>query len=140
VERLPEIPSRPAFKPAARDDYEHAIVSIAALAVAHGSQAFFKTQPMLWKEESTPEEEAVFWLLKGKYGGRLYRRSPGDSARLLDTCERRGFPCVDLAETVPRSLAFFYDDVHFNDAGAHLVAEQFAEALLASGIVRAGGS
>ncbi|MCP4239848.1 MAG: hypothetical protein GY772_04735 [bacterium] len=146
LERLPELPSKPSFKPEALDDYENAMVSIAALAQAHGSRVYFTTQPMLWKQENSPEEEAVFWLLKGEYEGRPYRRRPGDSAslletlnaRLLDTCERRGYPCLDLAGSIPRSLGYFYDDVHFNDAGARLVAEQMAEALLASGVIGVG--
>ncbi len=139
-----QLPSEPAYKPEALDDYENAMVSPAGLAAAHGTQTLFTTQPMLWKEENSPEERAVFWLLKGEHEGRLYRRPPGVSARLLDAlngrmleaCELRGFQCVDLAGVMPRSLDFFYDDFHFNDAGARFVAERVAEALLASGLVQ----
>jgi len=39
-------------------------------------------------------------------------------------------PPRDLAAAVPRSLEFFYDDLHFNDRGTALVAGTVAKAAL----------
>jgi hypothetical protein len=35
-------------------------------------------------------------------------------------------PLYDLANTLPKSRAFFFDDVHFNDRGAHEAAAGLA--------------
>lgn len=43
-------------------NYEANIVSLAALAVAHGISPIFTTQPILWKASMNPDEEAVDWL------------------------------------------------------------------------------
>jgi len=138
VRSIPVLPFEPQFKPQALDSYEKAIVSMAAIAHAHGIGVLFLTQPMLWSQNNTPEESSVFWMNQYEHEGRILKLLPGSAARLLetlnarllDTCLRRGFQCLDLASEVPRSLEFFYDDLHFNDRGASLVAGEIAKAVL----------
>jgi lysophospholipase L1-like esterase len=134
---VPVLDFEPRFKAEALDGYEKAIVSIAALARAHDIDALFLTQPMLWRRDNTPEENGVFWMIQYQHEGRLAKLAPGVAAhmletlnaRLLDTCFRRGLQCLDLAAAVPRSLEFFYDDIHFNDRGAARVAGEVAKAV-----------
>jgi hypothetical protein len=38
--------------------------------------------------------------------------------------------CYDLASVVPKSTASFYDDVHFNEEGARVVAAHLVDYLL----------
>lgn len=40
--------------------------------------------------------------------------------------------CLDLEKKIPKSLDYFYDDMHFNEKGAELVAEQFVEYIQAN--------
>lgn len=124
----------------ALNDYEANIVSLAALAVAHGIFPIFTTQPMLWKASMNSDEEAVDWLAGTVVSdGRQYRVPPLQQAkaletlnrRLLDTCLRRYLTCVDLAKKIPRTLEFFYDSVHLNEAGAEKVARHVFEPIMA---------
>lgn len=138
---LPLLPTATrTIPPVALRDYEANIVSLAALAAAHDITPVFTTQPMLWKPVMTAEEQKVDWL--GGYvvrDGRRYRYPSGENARaletlnrhLLETCSRQSLQCIDLEPRVPRSLEYFYDPVHLNEAGAAIVGRQVAEALLA---------
>jgi triosephosphate isomerase len=47
-----------------------------------------------------------------------------DEMRRLAT--ENALPLYDLARAMPKSLAFFYDDVHFNENGAHTAAVNLA--------------
>jgi lysophospholipase L1-like esterase len=84
-------------------------------------------------------EEAVDWLIGTVVrDGQRYRVTPAAQAqaleklnkRLLETCARRALICVDLESRIPRTLEYFYDSVHFNEAGAERVAASVAESLL----------
>jgi len=137
---LPVLPTaRKNISRQALQDYEMNIVSLAALAVGHDITPIFTTQPMLWKPVMTASEEAVDWL-----GGTVmrdgsrYRFPASEKARalealnqhLLKTCSKRHLKCIDLEKRIPRSLQFFYDPVHLNEAGAEGVARHVAEFLV----------
>ena len=38
--------------------------------------------------------------------------------------------CIDLAKTLPKDTTVFYDDVHFNENGAHQMVQIVADYLL----------
>lgn len=135
--KLPVLQSgrkKPSVK--ALDDYEINIVSLAALAGGHGITPVFTTQPMLWKPDMSDREEQVDWLAGTVVnGGQHYRLPSAERARslealnvrLLETCSRRHLRCIDLEKKIARSLDFFYDSVHLNEAGAESVASHVAE-------------
>ena len=121
------------------DDYEQNIVSLAALAEGHNIIPIFMTHPMLWKPVMSSREEAVDWYAGTVLSnGRRYRIPSAESARaletlnrhLLNTCSKRHLKCIDLENKIPRSLEFFYDSVHFNEAGAVRAAGHVAEFIL----------
>jgi lysophospholipase L1-like esterase len=129
---------RLSFPPEALDDYESNLISLFALASAHGITPIFTTQPMLWKPIMTADEEAADWLrLGGVRNGQPIRMTSGEAARTLETlnlrlmsaCQERGWRCIDLASKVPRSLDYFFDSVHFNEAGAEFVAKEVGQFL-----------
>jgi len=51
---------------------------------------------------------------------------------LLETCQEEGLECFDLAGTVPKNGTVFYDDDHYTDAGARIVADRLLDYLLAN--------
>ncbi len=102
----------------------------------------FLTQPTLWKEHMAPEDEAL--LTAGGVGGRddwctknIYY-SPAALARgmkmfndvLLDVCDKRKIFCIDLAARVPKERRYFFDDMHYSEAGAQLVSDVVAAGII----------
>jgi lysophospholipase L1-like esterase len=49
---------------------------------------------------------------------------------LLDFCRQSGLECYDLASHIPKDTSAFFDEVHFNEAGARLVAQNLKQYLL----------
>jgi hypothetical protein len=46
-----------------------------------------------------------------------------------------GAPLFDLARAIPKSADFFYDDVHFNVAGADTTAAMLARFIVDRGVI-----
>jgi len=44
-------------------------------------------------------------------------------------------PLYDLAKLMPKSLEYFYDDVHFNVKGAHTAGTQLAAFILENNLM-----
>jgi hypothetical protein len=112
------------------DEYERNIQTLNGIARAHGVKALFLTQPSLWHQVDTATEQSVLWMATYKHHGTWYKLSPATAhemlaqlnGRLLAQCHAQSLWCIDLANQVPASLKFFYDDMHFNERGAELVA------------------
>jgi hypothetical protein len=49
--------------------------------------------------------------------------------KLVSTCRQFGVECLDLASLVPQTPQVFYDDCHFTEFGAELVADIVVEYL-----------
>ena len=49
--------------------------------------------------------------------------------RMIKICKSRGVEYIDLAELLPRNTQTFYDDVHFNENGSRMVADQLLKYL-----------
>jgi hypothetical protein len=136
VHRLPLLPgAKVTISAEALSDYEANIVSLSWLASAHGITPIFATQPMLWKSGMSASEEAVDWLAGTVVSdGSRYRVPSAEQARaleslnhrLLETCVRKHLKCLDLEKEIPRSTDAFYDSLHFNEAGAAMVAGHVA--------------
>lgn len=105
----------------------------------HRVRTVFLTQPTLWHAGLTPQEEGQ--LRFGDIGRDAFEATEYYRADLLaegmqryndltrQICDEEGVECLDLASLVPRDLGHFYDDCHFNEAGAVTVAEAVAEYL-----------
>jgi len=99
------------------------------------------TQPTMWRRDLPPRLESLLWTGGGPgFGWREpdFYYSAGALAEGMDeinralcrTCRERQVEFLDLAAQVPRDATVFYDDVHFNESGARLVARILAEYLL----------
>lgn len=115
-------------------EYARNINTLVDVARSRSARPIFVTQPAMWGDELPPQLEGLLWAGGlGEYmnepgkeyystgaleaGMRLYNET------LIRTCRERGAEYVDLAPLVPRDTRAFYDDVHYNEAGARLVAE-----------------
>ena len=112
-------------------------------AEAYHSPIIFLTQPTLWKDHMTAENEVLLttggvgdrdeWCRKKNYyspaalahGMEMYNEV------LLDVCRQRHIFCIDLAARVPKDRRYFFDDMHFSEAGAQLVSDVVAAGIKA---------
>jgi lysophospholipase L1-like esterase len=91
----------------------------------------FLTQPLLYSD--TPEWRSVAGGSRWD-GTRELPVSAADYARmvgalngdLIAVCEEEGVHCFDLASRVPPQSTYFYDAMHFTEAGADLVGRLVA--------------
>jgi lysophospholipase L1-like esterase len=114
------------------EDYEKSLERVIDLSNERNSSLIFMTQPYLWKENMTPEEDASLWMTYD-FGENYY---PTETMiysmeefnnRLLKICEsNKNLFCIDLEEIVPKTLDYLYDDMHFNENGASFVAEEIS--------------
>lgn len=102
-------------------------------------RCLFLTQPSIWRPDLPPDSQSL--LLFGWVGPPFQPRghvSMADLERGLDSynlimlniCKERDAECLDLASTLPKDNSVFYDDVHFTEFGARLVADKIATYLL----------
>ncbi len=106
-----------------------------------GVEPVFLTHPLLF-------DDTDYW--RGIFGTYCWKTESPDSIlsaatywRMLDTinddviraCREEGASCYDLASAVPHSPEYFYDGVHFSEAGASLVADSVAAFMVREGIL-----
>ena len=95
----------------------------------------FMTQPML-SDDSERWAKIVgqsFFIRQGnlKISAVTYWRMLGlFNKALIECCAELDVPCYDLSMAVPHEEEYFYDFVHFTEAGASLVARRAAEQVL----------
>ena len=116
------------------DAYATNLKSIIAVARAAGARTVLMTQATTWNSTIDPDAAAWHWM-RLRQGGTYNERvmdaaleSYNDVMRELAISEN--VELVDLARLLPKSLEFFYDDMHFNDAGARVTAEALAAQLV----------
>ncbi len=128
------------------EEYSHRILALQGICKTLGLRCLFLTQPSLWRGDLNPAEQQLLWNGRvGRWEHPLGYASPADLARamdaynhtLLNVCQQNGMECYDLAGHVPKDTSAFYDDVHFNESGARMVAENLRQYLLAMPPVRA---
>jgi lysophospholipase L1-like esterase len=102
--------------------YARNLRSIAGIARANGFALVLMTQPTTWNSAVDPRAKEHSWM---RYrAGVIYGEAEMDAAMglLNDTMRtvaaESALPVCDLAAMLPKSLEFFYDDCHFNTAGA----------------------
>lgn len=124
---------------AALDEYASNVHRIIDIARSHSIRVVLLSQPALWDTAMPPNLEALLWLGGigdfQSHGGTYY--SPAAlqegltayNRTLLEICRQRDVECLDLASMLAKDTTTFYDDVHFNEAGARSVAGLVAEYL-----------
>jgi lysophospholipase L1-like esterase len=129
-------------------EYRSRINALADRCAELGERCLFVTHPALWRADLSPADQRLLWF--GWVGPWEHPKgyvSPGDLARaldaynrtLLDVCSQRGLECYDLAREIPKDTSAFFDDVHFNEGGARLVAQSLARYLLSRPPFRING-
>ena len=117
----------------ARARYGDRIRELVAAARAHGATAVLVTYPTLVDEANRTEfhleiSQKRVWMPEFSESALIgiVRSLNGD---LRGLAAELGVPLVDAAAAVPRTPAFFADDVHYTDQGAERVAESVRDVL-----------
>jgi hypothetical protein len=122
------------------DEYTRNLTLIADLVRARGVLPVFISQPTIWSATAPPPVEALFWWgsVEGLGSGtqKLYYNSDAldRMMTLFNECLRtvareKNVPLIDLARTLPKDSAYFYDEMHYNEAGSRAVADIIAREL-----------
>lgn len=121
------------------EEYRDRVLKLADACRALDIRCLFVTQPSLWRSDLTPAEQRLLWLgpVRGWERPKGYA-SAADLGRALDaynrvlltTCRQSRLECYDLASVVPKDTSAFYDDCHFNEGGARIVANRLTDYLL----------
>jgi lysophospholipase L1-like esterase len=114
-------------------EYENNLRTLAGVARAHGVRLVLMTQQSTWNSQVDPKIQDWHWMLYRDREGVSYRQDVMDRAlrRLNDGMRRvareQGTGLFDVEQLIPKSSQFFYDDCHFNVAGARRCGEGLAE-------------
>jgi lysophospholipase L1-like esterase len=119
--------------------YAENLRTLAGIAKAQGARMVLMTQQTSW---NSPDPRAGQWHWMTGDSVR-YREPALDAAMrlynraMLGVGREQGVPVLDLAAAVPKSMDYFYDDVHFNVRGADTAAALLARFMVDQGVIRA---
>jgi lysophospholipase L1-like esterase len=117
------------------------LATLAGITKAQGAQMLFVTQASTWNSQIDPN--AVRWHWLNYVDGTVYREDLMDRALEAYNEEMRrvavaqGVPVLEVAHLIPKSLEYFYDDMHFNPKGVALYASLVARCLAEQGLLPA---
>ncbi len=119
---------------AALTEFEQNLTDIANITSEKSVRLVLMTQPTMWQENLPSELERLLWF--GGIGD--FMNTPNQSYYSVEALEEgitkynevtlklcsenEHIECIDLASKLPKDTSVFYDDVHFNEQGAELVA------------------
>jgi lysophospholipase L1-like esterase len=118
--------------------YAENLRTLAGIAKAHGARMVLMTQQTSWNSPD-PRARAWHWMT----GDTVRYREPALDAAMrlyngamLGVAREQGVPVFDLAAALPKSMDYFYDDVHFNVRGADTTGALLARFIVDQGMIR----
>jgi len=106
--------------------YEHNLKKIIQEAQKRNISIIFITQPTLWQKNLSDKYKTLLAARSHYNKTPLYTGEALDeimtifNKRLMSVCEKYNIPVIDLQ--LPKNQTIFYDDMHFNESGAEVVA------------------
>lgn len=110
--------------------YGNNLKTLAGIAHGHGIPMIFMTQQSTWNSIVDPGASDWHWLLQ--VGALRFSEESMNAALMLmndvmrQVAGRNKIAVYDLAEDIPKSSEYFYDDVHFNTKGAAFAGKNLA--------------
>lgn len=110
--------------------YENNLKTIVGVTKAHKIQLVFITQQSTWNSQQDSLVSNWHWMLA--IGGKRYKDDVMDKAlqeynkAMKKIASQFSIPVFDLENHLPRTLEYFYDDVHFTVKGAYQTAADLA--------------
>lgn len=113
--------------------YRANLIALITEAQAQEIPLVLVTQSYVWSDTMPEEFDWYLWegIILDSEEARVGRYSVGALAEqmeqynrvMLDVCDEYEIFCVDVAATLNGNTSYFYDGIHFNEAGSRLVAE-----------------
>lgn len=116
--------------------YANNLASIVGLAQGHGIKLVFMTQQTTWNSPIDTNTSNWHWMFRGYREDFLDESLESLNDLMRQVSIERSIPMYDLAKSLPKSLEFFYDDVHFNVRGASVVGRDLGAYVLQSSLIR----
>jgi lysophospholipase L1-like esterase len=114
------------------EEYQAQLQKMIELARRWDKRLIFMTQPTIWGQKMDEKTEGL--TLGGRLADGRYLANPALAKGMelynqvmRDLAAREGIELVELAAMLPKTTEVFYDDCHFNDSGARMVAAALAE-------------
>jgi len=130
--------SKPDKRSLRLDTVDHApqLEEISELCHSIEGQCLFLSQPHGYSPQATEEFRRRFWMTPAKTSYTLDIESMAAIADLYNSYTRdfareNGHDFIDIAAALPPTMEVFYDDIHFNLAGAQIVANVLTDGFLA---------
>ena len=104
------------------DSYRINLTTIVGVAKTHRIKLIFMTQQSTWN--STVDTLAKKWHWMRLRNGVLFKEDALDDALeslndvIRNISNKHKIPLYDLANQIPKSLDYYYDDVHLNNKGS----------------------
>ena len=111
-------------------EYEFNLKSMNELSKEIGIRITFMTQPSAWKEGTLSDSSELFWMGQSSEAEVYYSESTLNKGMkrynevMRKVAAENNVGLVDLAKELDSQTGIFYDDMHFNELGALLVAEK----------------
>ena len=141
VELRRSMPVSAAFPRVDTLSYRNNLQTMVGFCQTHRAQLVFMTQQSTWGSPD-PTVEEWHWL---RYrNGVNYR--PGNMNTALEMLNEemrkisrnQAIPLYDLATRMPKTLEYFYDDIHFNVKGAGVAARELAALIVEHALIKPG--
>jgi hypothetical protein len=108
------------------------------LAEKDGVTVILVTQPNMYKSDISEKEKQILNMLNYEAIGPKKKWSYETALRgfeqytqaVKDVARERSVLLIDLEKSIPKTLDYFYDDVHYTDTAFDLVAAKIAKALI----------
>ncbi len=123
------------------EEYIYIINKIIDIGESRQIRLIFLTQPSMWREDLGEDLSALLWFghisnARKERGnayysaGALEKSMNAYNLAAIRLFEERDIEYLDLASMLEKNTNVFYDDVHFNENGARLVAERLSKYML----------
>lgn len=124
--------------------FERNLNTLIDLAEKDSTKIILMTQPSLYKKETTNDLKAVLYMLNNEAIGPHSKWSYQSALNGFKTynsivrkvAKYRGVILIDLEKVIPKTLAYFYDDVHYKYQTFDLVAKEVANRLINNNIFK----
>lgn len=130
------------------ESFSRNVRTLMEIAALDGTSVVLMSEPSLFKNEMSQDELKALHLINYESVGATRRWAPAAgldgmqryNQQMRALAEAHGVPFIDLDALVPKSLEYFYDEVHYRLPGYDRVAEAVASALVNGELLRKGSA